>query len=225
MEIPVDKIEIRYATTLQVLGPFGAEYYLWSETRLRLLQRLASGAERRKDAILEDETHAMALDDYPLQDTTLASASASVDLHAICSLLDKFEPLFGEEDTSQLDVTLEWCTPQVAALVETLLAHHHSDFQGIVFVEQRHVATALARLLDRLPQLRGLIRCGDLVGHGMGKGRAGVQGRGMDVQGQQDVVKAFRSGKINLRRCHLDSRRQRLTDVLSDCNICCGRRP
>jgi endoribonuclease Dicer len=117
------------------------------------------------------------------------------------SLLAKYSPLFADvqsEGATTLDVALEWCTPQVQKLADLLLEYHTPSFQGIVFVEQRHVAFALARLLPRLTTLKGKIKSAELVGHGA-SAAAKAKVRGMALQNQQDVVKQFRNGELNLR--------------------------
>ncbi|EIN07990.1 hypothetical protein PUNSTDRAFT_144457 [Punctularia strigosozonata HHB-11173 SS5] len=197
MELPLDKIETRYHSAHQILGPFGAEYYLWAEVKQRIAAYMLLQMEARRDEILEDMTNAMALDSPPIE---THHSSPSAVLSSTNAVLDKFAPLLGDADSVdpdvvQIDIDIEWCTPQVAALAETLISHYKPTFQGIVFVEQRHIAVALARLLGRLPELRGRVRCADLVGHG---GQTTANLKGMEIQGQQDVVRAFRRGEINL---------------------------
>ena len=75
-----------------------------------------------------------------------------------------------------------------------------NDFQGIVFVEQRHVAACLARILPRIPQLEPYIRSSQLIGHGASN-MAKSQVRGMALKTQQDVVRMFRDREVNLRTC------------------------
>ena len=97
-----------------------------------------------------------------------------------------------------------------------LLEYHTPTFHGIVFVEQRQVAACLAKILGNIPELRGKIRCAELVGHGgghgggrhgggngsgRGRGAASVRAdvKGMGLAKQQDTVRMFRDGDINLR--------------------------
>lgn len=97
-----------------------------------------------------------------------------------------------------------------------LLEYHTPTFHGIVFVEQRQVAACLAKILGNIPELRGKIQCAELVGHGGGHGGGGHGGgngsgrgkgvasaradvKGMGLARQQDTVRMFREGDINLR--------------------------
>ena len=74
---------------------------------------------------------------------------------------------------------------------------------GIVFVERRVVAACLASFINKVsaknPQLRR-IKCAHMVGHGTGGGAALVEGHSssMSVKKQQEILRQFRSGKINL---------------------------
>lgn len=225
MDFPLDKIETRYHSAHQILGPFGAECYLWAEVKQRIAAFMLVQMEARRDEMLEDMTNAMALDSPPIE--TIHSSSSAI-LSSTNAILDRFSPLLGDADSLdpdvvQIDIDIEWCTPQVAALAETLISHYKPTFQGIVFVEQRHIAVALAKLLSRLPGLRGRVRCADLIGHG-GQNTANL--KGMEIQGQQDVVRAFRKGEMNLRMHNpLFSTASALIREVSDRHVCCGGRP
>ncbi|KAJ7168309.1 hypothetical protein C8R43DRAFT_983912 [Mycena crocata] len=95
--------------------------------------------------------------------------------------------------STSLPVPLEWCSPKIRVLVEILLAHKSSTFQGIIFVEQRQVALCLATVLPRIPALRDAIRCAELVGYG------GTQAVTRNIgSSSQNTLQLFREGKINL---------------------------
>ena len=66
--------------------------------------------------------------------------------------------------------------------------------QGIIFVEQRQVASTLGRLLESVSELRGTIRCTHLVSQGISS--EGVSGYFDGCQG--DAVKLFRDKEINI---------------------------
>jgi endoribonuclease Dicer len=101
-----------------------------------------------------------------------------------------------EEITGKvLDPT--WCTPKVLALADILLANFHDNFQSIVFVEQRHVASSLAELINHLPNAIGHLRCAVLLGHGAtDNSTASIKGMPTRVQG--DVVQMFRKREVNI---------------------------
>lgn len=197
MDLPLEKIAARYHTSFACLGPFGAEYYLWSELKVRISQ-LTTTIASSSDGILEEMTNEGIV-------RRIVPKGLPEELARLSGILDKFAPIFEPpaeiegEAASMTDVSREWCTPQVQALVDALLKHYNAAFQCIVFVEQRHIASALAVMLGRLPELRGKIRTADLVGHSQGRGEA--LGKGMGSTGQQDIVKAFRLGTVNLREC------------------------
>ena len=77
-----------------------------------------------------------------------------------------------------------------------------STSASIIFVERRTAAVCLASLIQRLsvelPHLHH-IKCAHMVGHGAG-GSVLVQGKSscMNVKRQQEVLRKFRSGEINL---------------------------
>jgi endoribonuclease Dicer len=136
--------------------------------------------------------------DFTDNDNFVPPSAEVVELDA---LLAKYIFLFSDPDrpeTIPVDVPLEWCTPQIHKLVDLLSEHYTQSFQGIVFVEQRHVAMALARILPRIPQLHGKIKSAELVGHGAAVSSR-AQLKGMGIQNQQDVVRMFREGDLNLR--------------------------
>ena len=72
-------------------------------------------------------------------------------------------------------------------------------FQGIIFVEQRQVASTLGRLPESVSELQGTIRCTHLVGQGINS--EGVSRHFDRYQG--DAVKLFRDKEINICMFHL----------------------
>jgi endoribonuclease Dicer len=197
--IPWDKIEARYEVTKHSLGLFGAEFYLYTELRYRIIQLFTSADDATK---LNMDVMLIAYS-TPDFDSMMAPefVPPSVEILHLDALLAKYTPLFADiSDTTltTIDVQLEWCTPQVQVLAKELARRHTPSFQGIVFVEQRHVALALAKLLPRLSILKKKIRCAELVGHGASAATK-AKIKGMALQNQQDVVKQFRDGELNLR--------------------------
>jgi endoribonuclease Dicer len=183
------EVERRYNIAFYSLGPISANQYLFSEIRSRL--NVAINA----DAYYEDNEAS--------EGASLASLPP--DLLHIQSILLDFE-LFFPDDHSTTDASLDCCTPKVKELVDILKNHVTPTFQGIVFVEQRHIAICLAILLSSLPELKGLVKCQYLLG-------GGTRNEGISMVGPKpgEVVKLFRDKEINLReyqplRIELDSK-------------------
>ena len=116
-------------------------------------------------------------------------------LDQILQLLAQYDEHLEDVTGKVLDPT--WCTPKVLALVDILLANFHENFQSIVFVEQRHVATSLAQLINHLPNAIGRLKCAVLLGHGVtDNSTASIKGMPTRVQG--DVVQMFRKREVNI---------------------------
>lgn len=219
VDISWDKLHMKFHVTRNSLGPYSADLFIYHEVRARanqLLLELDTPDNHNPFGVHED---AMDIDDPPAY---RATPSIPVALEQVDSILADFKPFFEDSTTSPpavpIPVPLAWCTPKVKALTEVLLAHHTPTFHGIVFVEQRQVAACLAKILSKIPELRGLIRCAELVGHGGGHGTrnkggsnasaaSGVNVKGMGLARQQDTVKLFRKsyaeGGLNLRALFL----------------------
>jgi endoribonuclease Dicer len=162
-DIPWMKIQSRYFATLENLGPYCAELYLYNNMKHRVIQLLNESQDIDTRQLLE-----------------------------MNEIIGEYEPFF---DDPTVPVTLAHCSPKVSELVSILLSHASSSanrFQGIIFVEQRQVASCLARILPRIAELKQCdIRCAELVGQNPDN----VGGKG---GGQRGVVKAFRDGEVNL---------------------------
>ncbi|KAH9930958.1 uncharacterized protein B0H18DRAFT_1093485 [Fomitopsis serialis] len=197
IDIPVDKIRSRYDITYASLGPYGAELFLYNDMKQRIAQMLlqASGAERD---FLSFAYPGYGLDDLPTSGTMNTELPPEVE--DLQDALIEFRSFFEETNDPEaepLTVHLKWCSPKVRELIDILFEHYTGSFQGIVFVEQRHVAACLATMLPRVPQLSHLIKAGQLIGHGAAN-LAKSQVRGMALRTQQDIVKMFRDKQINL---------------------------
>ncbi|EMD34372.1 hypothetical protein CERSUDRAFT_55073 [Gelatoporia subvermispora B] len=198
VDIPVEKIRARYEVTLQSLGPYGADLFLYTDLRQRIAQLIEQTMEGNLDTLAIKQY-------YQDGDVYMAPAFADVllppQVQELEVILDDFRELF--EDSANPDVVpvtvhLKWCSPKVRILIDILFDQYTSTFQGIIFVEQRHVAACLAKMLPRVPQLSHLIRSAQLIGHGTGNSMYKIRGKGMAVRNQQDVVKLFREKQINL---------------------------
>jgi endoribonuclease Dicer len=122
------------------------------------------------------------------------------DLFLILDIIDDFKSFFPSNMKSPLipiSVTLDWCTPKVKILVDILLGHYtrSSAFQGIIFVEQRQIASTLAKVLQVIPELSGKIKCAFIVGEG-------VNSDGVSKQTDRfhgNPLELFRKRSINIR--------------------------
>lgn len=192
MDIPVSKIRTRYEVTYNSLGLFGAELFLYIDIKHRIEQFINQ---------LEGDV------DYPMAGTSNdmflnQEAKLPQELAERAAILDDYKEFFeGETDSDvvPIRVDLRWVSPKVRLLADLLFAHYAQDFQGIVFVEQRHVAACLAKMLPRIPQLENYIRSAQLIGHGASS-MSKSQVRGMGLRTQQDIVKMFRDREVNLRK-------------------------
>ncbi|KAK0185901.1 P-loop containing nucleoside triphosphate hydrolase protein [Armillaria mellea] len=189
IEVPWAEIERRYHVTLHNLGPFSASLYLhaemWHQIRTLIMQNRSFISESATGETVEVVT-APAPKELPSE------------IYHVAEILLDFQSFFILESNpicSPLSIPLEWCTPKIKSLVDVILAHHSSTFQGIIFVEQRQTAMCLAKLLPNLPQLNGLVRCANLVGHGVNS--EGVS-KDITTGNQGEVVKLFRTKEINL---------------------------
>ncbi|KIK99753.1 hypothetical protein PAXRUDRAFT_822437 [Paxillus rubicundulus Ve08.2h10] len=214
VDIPWDKLQMKYHVTRNSLGPYSADLFIYHEVRTRvnqLLLGLDASNDRTGDPFVAED--AMDIDNPPTHQST---PPIPIDLEQIDSILSDFKPFFDDPSASPptvpIPVPLAWCTPKVKALTEILLTYHTPTFHGIVFVEQRQVAACLSKILSNIPELRGRIRCAELVGHGGGHGgrskgganpsTSGVNVKGMGLAKQQDTVRSFKKsyeeGGLNL---------------------------
>lgn len=179
---------------MEEVGPYGADYYL--STHLRSLvtdlvrkhqyQYMVTQAESRQTGELED-LETMSVDSKA---TDISSTLIQVE-----TLLEHFLQSLSFEES--FVIIPEWVSPKLRVLVSILTERRSSSFQGIVFVEQRQVAATLAWILPRLPELRGWITTGALIGHSVGR-REGSSRQGMVEKKQQEALKSFRLGACNL---------------------------
>ncbi|KAL6308704.1 hypothetical protein BKA93DRAFT_725516 [Sparassis latifolia] len=197
IDIPVEKIRTRYEVTFASLGPYGAELFLYTDIKQRITQMINQASDIDLDYLAIN--YAEVNGDMPMMPSP-SDVQLPPEVRQLESILSEFRYLFEDEndpETLPLTVHLKWCSPKVRELIDLLFAHYSSSFQGIVFVEQRHVAACLSQILPCVPQLSHLIKCGQLIGHGT-SAVARAPGRGMALKTQQDVVKLFRDREINL---------------------------
>ena len=181
------KIQTRYCSAYESLGPCGAEMFLHAE--------LKQQARHLLDTLVPNGGPVSELGPRPFTVNNDRSDLVKK-LDQILQLLTHYDERFEDVTGKVLDPT--WCTPKVLTLVDILLANFHDNFQSIVFVEQRHVATSLAELINRLPKAIGRLRCAVLLGHGAtDNSTASIKGMPTRVQG--DVVQMFRKREVNIR--------------------------
>ncbi|TRM59881.1 hypothetical protein BD626DRAFT_606328 [Schizophyllum amplum] len=175
----------RYQATLDNLGPYCASWYLYREWK-DLLAREVITAEGALGSAEDTETSLQ----FGL---SKARPEYVNDLAVIQSILASYDPYFAEgQDCSP--PSDEWLSTKVHALGDLLFDQDMTESQGIVFVEQRHVAICLASVLPCLPRLRGRIRCAAIVGQNPGNDGP----KGMTTASQGEVVAQFRNGEVNL---------------------------
>ncbi|CAE6495216.1 unnamed protein product, partial [Rhizoctonia solani] len=92
---------------------------------------------------------------------------------------------------------LSWFTPKLHALIAILEANRTADFNALVIVEQRQVASVLTWLLSFVPELRGWARASALSGQGY-EGNLSYGTTSRARVSQQSTLRDFRSGSINL---------------------------
>lgn len=213
--IPWMKIQTRYRSAYDSLGPCGAEIFLHAELKQQVRHLLDTSAPSGGSASKLGPT--------PFSANNNNGSSDLVNkLDQILQLLAQYDQHLEDVAGRILDPT--WCTPKVLALVDILLANFHDNFQSIVFVEQRHVATSLAALINRLPNAIGRLRCAVLLGHGAtDNSTASIKGMPTRVQG--DVVQLFRKREVNIRERTTDRSLQSSYQLLCSVgHIRCGGR-
>ena len=187
--IPWTKIQTRYRVSYESLGPCGAEMFLHAELKQQV-QYLLDTAVPNEGFVSEIGPRPFSIDDDNDKSDLVNK------LNQILQLLAPYDEHFAGATGKVLDPG--WCTPKVIALVDVLLANYHESFQSIVFVEQRHVATSLAELINRLPSATGRLRCAVLLGHGA-TDNSSASVKGMPTRVQGDVVQMFRKREVNVR--------------------------
>ena len=192
LDIPWYNLEIRYYNTFASLGPYAASLFLFAEM-LFLIGKILDDHAAYVDSLMVD-------DDGELpHGRPIKTLPPEIDL--VIDIISGFAPFFPESTTSYdlpQDIPLSWCSPKVKVLVDILLRYHTPDFQGIIFVEQRQTASALSKVLPRIPELQGRIRTAHLVGQGVGND--GVTKHSDRYLG--DPVALFRTKAINLCMFH-----------------------
>ena len=187
---PWDKIKGRYLATLSSLGPYGADLYLYLDTKERLNKYI--NAARPPDPFVHEIVKDGVVEDF--------STPLPEDVKELQAILAEYKPFFEDESGDvPIPIPLAWCTPKIRLLVDILHESAQRPFQGIVFVEQRQVCGCLGKMLNQVVELQGLIRCGELVGHGGVHSGGSAQARGMGIAKQQDILQSFRDKEINLR--------------------------
>ena len=181
--------------TYYSLGPFGAELFLYTEMKQRVTQLIRDAIESAMEVLTADQ-YARIVEGGSL---TEVPGAVHPKLREYERILSEFRDDFDDPPDGRLPrpIPLSWCTPKVAALTQILFNRYTSTFQGIVFVEQRHIATCLAAMLRRIPLLGHIIKCEQLVGHGA-SAVAKSHLKGMAVRSQQDTVQMFRDRQLNI---------------------------
>ena len=187
--IPWMKIQTRYRSAYESLGPCGAEIFLHAELKQQA-RCLLDAPFPNGGPVSDSGSHSFNAENNDSRHDLITK------LDHILQLLAQYDEYLADTPGKVLDPS--WCAPKVLALVDILLANFHDNFQSIVFVEQRHVATSLAELISRLPNATGRLKCAVLLGHGAtDNSTASIKGMPTRVQG--DVVQMFRKREVNIR--------------------------
>ena len=197
IDIPWQQLNTRYLFTLENLGIFAAELFLYCDLQMRISELL-----RPRDLNEMETLRKRYLSTESSSEIDTPSSPRISELRDLYEVLAEYQPFFehvsnGEDESVPWAFRLNWCSPKVQALVDILLESYSPDFHGIVFVERRHIARVLSSVISRVPILRDMINCAECVGHG---GEEKGIGGGMPTEKQRNVVNDFRDGKINLRK-------------------------
>ncbi|THH08707.1 hypothetical protein EW145_g2529 [Phellinidium pouzarii] len=179
--LSIKLLQVRYEATLAALGPAGADYFLLNSLTVMVKERL------RHD---HEQSHDVSLIEKDLSDAEKQTAEKLDKLRFAITTFSSRINRIGDVLPS------EWLSPKVLAVVNVLLEHKCEDFQGIIFVDQRQIASTLSWVLPRVMGTRGWIRCGELMGHG--DTTNSESSKGMGINAQKDVVRSFRIGELNL---------------------------
>ena len=148
---------MRYFSTLHNLGPYCASLFLYLEIQHHLTNLFA---EYQKYSYPVDGDEAV---DIPPSTPAERIPLEIFDIDNTVSVLQSFF----SSDQIPIPIPLAWCSPKVESLVKVLLKYSYPTFQGIIFVEQRQVASTLDRVLETVSELQGTIHCSHLVGQGV----------------------------------------------------------
>ncbi|GJJ12209.1 hypothetical protein Clacol_006450 [Clathrus columnatus] len=184
-----DNIETRYFVTLYELGPFAADVYLASYIDTILPSHTGKHSQ---NYLMGPEYFFIPLVNGDSFSNKGLPASVEA-MTAMRTLLNEFDAQGFRQDS--FTVPNDWLSPKLRVLVNELCARRHNSFQGMVFVEQRQIATTLAWMLPRIADLKSWISPGAIVGHGAG--RLGST-QGMVDKKQKQTIASFRNGMYNL---------------------------
>lgn len=196
--IRIESVEARYGKTLETLGPAAAEYFLHKVLSAKLQEEIRGEYEdhirrlKRPKLVHKDTNSEQTADGL-----TGHSADAHIAQQTLRSILQVVE---GRLSIDVLPST--WMAPKYSALVNLLKQYESASFRGILFAEQRQVAATLTWLLARTSETKDWIKCAELMGHGDLKGSGEVLA-GMGLKPQENVVKAFRKGELNMSKHYL----------------------
>ncbi|KAG9105154.1 Dicer-like protein 1, partial [Ceratobasidium sp. 392] len=169
-------LRTRFNHVRDELGPLSADYFILLFLRRAIIKNSTATFEGDTD-----EPKA------PLQSWTKLEDAYRHHVDRINGLADNL-------NTPQIE---SWLTPKLCLLVQVLEANYDPTFSAIIFVEQRQIASVLAWLLPKLPQLRTWLKTAALVGHG-DTGGPTFEGSGMAHSAQRATVQDFRKGETNL---------------------------
>jgi endoribonuclease Dicer len=187
---------IRYDVALKSVGPYGADYYLHKHLTSSMVSLRSAQTSYLTNGYAPHAIYsASAIAVNPTAPSGGLLPGKNYDLYStLITAVMQFNAYIHDD----FEMSPSWLSPKVLATVRILQRHRTPTFHCIIFVEQRQVAAALSWLLMRHPDTKDWIRSAVITGHG---GPTGGDALGMTESGQKQVVKEFREGKLNLRKC------------------------
>lgn len=176
----------RYVAVMRATGPYGADFWVLNE-----LDSLIKANTSGHDVAIMDLSHRL-----PSPTNAPVSQKAS-HLDAAREVAEKHRERF----SGQTIVQESWLSPKMLKLVELLQrAKNRTDiFQGIIFIEQRSIASTVSWMLSRIPSLHDWITTGVVMGHGTTNSASTKKVMdGMQFKLQHEVIEKFRKHEINL---------------------------
>ncbi|KAG8678246.1 Dicer-like protein 1, partial [Ceratobasidium sp. 395] len=178
-------LRTRFNHVRDELGPLAADYFIVLFLRRAIIKGSVAPSEEREDEEKEDVE--MKEPKPPLQ--AWIKLEDAYRHHA-----DRINDLADSLNASR---TTSWFTPKLLLLIQIIEANSGASFNSIIFVEQRQIASVLAWLLPKVPQLQSWVKAAALVGHG-DTGGPTFEGSGMAHAAQRKIVQDFRTGETNL---------------------------
>ncbi|QRV86430.1 endoribonuclease Dicer [Ceratobasidium sp. AG-Ba] len=182
----VRDLRTRFCYVRDELGPLCADYFIITFLK-RAIVKASTASKATEIPEVEEEGEGVTEAQTPPQSWSDLDAAHRHHSDRINELADSLD----------LPRMQSWFTPKLFKLIQVLEANNGADFSAMIFVEQRQIASVLAWLLPKVPQLKSWVKAAALVGHG-DTGGPTYEGSGMAHAAQRAIVHEFREGKTNL---------------------------